>query len=83
MSGKVKVTRTFIVTIPDDTPTWNRVVSQMEEDAKMAGIPMTAEDFEPQVLRGDMARFLVVAADGGNYTDLVEELDSTTEDITE
>jgi hypothetical protein len=71
---KIRVTREYSVTIPDDIR-YNQIVTQMVEAAEVTGHPCTAEDFEPSVIRGNMAMFLIKYAEIGDYTDLVEEID--------
>jgi len=73
---QMRVTREYVVTIPDDTR-HHEIVKQMEQDAKDAGQPYTAEDYEPQVLRANMAMYLIRSTEVGECTDLVEEIDYT------
>jgi len=75
----MRVTRDYIVTIPDDAR-HHEIVEQMEQIAKEAGYPYTAEEYEPQVLRANMAMYLILCYEVGNHTDLVAEIGSSIRD---
>jgi hypothetical protein len=79
---KMRVSREFEVTIPEDTR-HHEIVARMEQAAIDSGVPYTDEDYEPNVLRGNMAVFLTDDAVKGINTDLVEIVDYNVWDVEE
>lgn len=67
----MQVTRTYKVNMPDydDAPgsTWQRLVAEFLKDAEPE-YPSCSEDMELDVLRGNIAYWLTIMFDAGNFS---------------
>jgi hypothetical protein len=75
----IKVVRTYTLTLPDlGTEEWAELQDAFVADAKQwhADDPsisdLTDEDFEPNVMLGNVSAWLTLECDAGNYTDIVQ-----------